>query len=116
MSRGPGALQQRIIGELAAAPAKYLSHDDLKKRFPREAKSRTLQRAIRSLLDRGLVYELSGRRYIALSVAADVELQETVRAALSMLALAARARGLANPSAFEAARRELARRQGRQDT
>ena len=114
MSRGIGALQRKIIDELAGAAAKYRSWDELKARFPREAKQRSLQRAVRGLADRGLVYELSGRRYIALSVAADVQLQETVRAALSMLALAARARGVAGPAAFEAARRELARREGRQ--
>ena len=77
MSRGPGALQQRILEVLAQEPTGYLPWRWLKNRFPLQVRDKSLYRAIRSLrrmgriddynVDRGPGPGLCGRaRYIAI--------------------------------------------------
>ena len=76
MSRGPGALQRRILEVLAQEPTGYLPWRWLKERFPLQVRDKSFFRAIRSLrrvgriddytLDRGPGPGLCGRtRYIA---------------------------------------------------
>lgn len=111
MSRGPGPLQRKIVDDLASAPAAHLSWDELKKRFPREATQRGLHRAVRGLLDRGLVYEqhFGGRRVLVLRAAADVELWSVAEIARAQLGAVSRARGVIPPP-VELAEAELKRR------
>ena len=73
--------------------------DELKERFPREAKQRSLHRALRGLLVRVLVYEqdVGRRRYLVLTVRGDEELRGLVEASLSMLETICRARGVPVP-------------------
>jgi hypothetical protein len=77
MSRGPGALQRRILEVLAQEPTGYLPWRWLKNRFPLQVRDKSFYRAIRSLrrmgriddytVDRGPGPGLCGRaRYIAL--------------------------------------------------
>ena len=77
MSRGPGALQRRILEVLVREPAGYLPWRRLKERFPLQVRDHSFFRAVRSLrrmgrihdytVDRGPGPGLSGRaRYIAI--------------------------------------------------
>ena len=77
MSRGPGALQRRILEVLAEEPIGYLPWRWLKDRFPLQVRDKSFYRAIRSLrrmgriddytVDRGPGPGLCGRaRYIAI--------------------------------------------------
>lgn len=99
MSRGPGTLQRRITGELARTPTKRLPWPELKARFPVEAAQRSLHRAVRGLLARGLVYEQYGgeHRYLGLTVSGDAELLALCDAAYAQLKAVARARGVPVP-------------------
>ncbi len=78
MSRGPGALQRRILHELAQEPTGYLPWRWLRQRFPFEVRDKSFYRAVRALrrmgriidytVDRGSGPGLSGRaRYIAIA-------------------------------------------------
>ena len=78
MSRGPGALQRRILEVLAQEPTAYLPWRWLKNRFPLQVRDKSFYRAIRSLrrmgriddytVDRGSCPGLGGRaRYIAIA-------------------------------------------------
>ena len=99
MSRGPGTLQRKILDELARAPTTRLSWTLLKRIFPREAAQRSLQRAVRGLVARGLVYDerVGGRRYLWLTVAGDRELLELCAAVDTQLRMIARIRGVEVP-------------------
>jgi hypothetical protein len=77
VSRGPGALQRRILEVLSEEPTGYLPWRWLKNRFPLQVRDKSFYRAIRSLrrmgriddytIDRGPGPGLSGRaRYIAI--------------------------------------------------
>jgi hypothetical protein len=99
MSRGIGRVQQMIIDEIQQAPGVSLSWSDLKRRLPREAARRSLHRALRGLLARGLVYEqhFGERRYLVLSVYGDEQLRCLVEGSLWFLETACRARGVPMP-------------------
>jgi hypothetical protein len=99
MSRGLGALQRRIISELARQPTKRLPWDELKRRYPEEVRQRTFFRAVRSLRRRGLVYDERGgtRHWLELTLAGDAEFLERCRASIWLLEAAARARGVPVP-------------------
>ncbi len=99
MSRGPGALQRKILGELARAPTTQISWTLLKIIFPREATQRSLHRAVRGLVARGLVYDerVGGRRSIGLTVAGDTELLELFAAVNEQLRMIARIRSMEVP-------------------
>ena len=99
MSRGLGALQRRIKGELARQPTKRLAWDELKHRFPQEVEQRTFFRAVRGLRRRGLVYDERGgtRRWLELTLLGDDEFLDGCRASIEMLEAAARARGVPVP-------------------
>ena len=99
MSRGLGALQRRIKGELARQPTKRLPWDELKRRFPQEVEQRTFFRAVRSLRRRGLVYDERGgtRHWLELTVLGDDEFLDSLRESIRLLEAAARARGAAVP-------------------
>ena len=99
MSRGPGVLQRRILDELARAPTTRISWTLLKMIFPREAAQRSLHRAVRGLVARGLVYDerVGGRRYLWLTVAGDRELLELCAAVHAQLRMIARIRGVEVP-------------------
>jgi hypothetical protein len=118
MSRGPGALQRRIISELASQRTKRLPWDELKRRFPREVELKTFFRAVRGLRRRRLVYDERGgtRHWLELTVLGDDEFLEQLRASIGMLKAAARARGVPVPpiAGLEALPRELRRAGGRQ--
>jgi hypothetical protein len=77
VSRGPGALQRRILEVLAQEPTGYLPWRWLKDRFPLQVRDKSFYRAVRSLrsmgriddytVDRGHGLGLCGRaRYIAI--------------------------------------------------
>jgi hypothetical protein len=118
VGRGPGALQQRIISELASQPTKRLPWDELKLRYPREVEQKTLHRAVRGLRRRGLVYdELGGvHPYLALTVLGDDEFLELSRVSIGLLEAAARARGVPVPpiAGLASPSRELRSDGGRQ--
>ena len=99
MSRGLGALQRRIKGELARQPTKRLPWDELKRRFPEEVRQRTFFRAIRGLRRRGLVHDECGgtRHWLELTLLGDDESLDLYRADIAMLEAAARARGVPVP-------------------
>lgn len=99
MSKGIGSLQQRIVDALAGAPGACLAWDELTRRFPREAKLRSLHRAARGLLARDLIFELhfGERRHLVLTVHGDEELRALVEASFSMLETVCRARGVPLP-------------------
>ncbi len=99
MSRGLGFIQTRILDELARAPGARLPWTALKKAFPRQAAQRSLQRALRGLAARGLVYDerVGGRRYIGLTVGGDAELLELCTAVHAQLEAIARIRGVVVP-------------------
>jgi hypothetical protein len=117
MSRGLGALQRRIIGELARQPTKRLPWVDLKRRFPQEVEQRTFFRAVRSLRRRGLVYDERGgvHHWLALTVLGDDQFLEQCRETIWLLEAAARARGVPAPPIprLETLPRELRRAGGR---
>ena len=99
MGRGPGALQQRIISELARQPTKRLPWDELKRRFPREVELKTFFRAVRALRRQGLVYDECGgtRHWLELTLLGDDEFLELCRASIGLLEAAARVRGVPVP-------------------
>jgi hypothetical protein len=99
MSRGPGALQKAIMDELRKAPGVGLPWTELKSRFPKEVAQHSLHRAVRSLLDRGLVFDhyAGNRRYVALTILGDTDLRTLCDAAHQLLALVAKARGVPMP-------------------
>jgi hypothetical protein len=99
LSRGIGRVQRMVIDELQKAPSTLLPWSELKCRFPREDAQRSLHRAIRGLLARGLAYELhfGERRYLALSVHGDEQLRSMVDDTLWLLESACRARGVPIP-------------------
>ena len=105
MSRGPGALQRRITGELARTPDKRLPWTELKRRFPVEAAQRSLHRTVRSLRKRGLVFDhhVRGRRHVALTMLGDTELLALCEVAHAQLRAVARARGVPVPPLTEPA-------------
>jgi hypothetical protein len=117
VSRGPGALQRRILCELAQEPTRYLPWRWLKKRFPLQVRDKSFYRAVRSLrrmgriidyeVDRGPGPGLSGRaRYIAIvpvyevggrirfALEADRELATLAEAAQRQVKTLASARGI----------------------
>jgi hypothetical protein len=96
VSRGPGPLQRNILDELRQSPIAPLPWSELRKRFPRETAVRSLHRAVRGLLVRGLVYEhhVVGRRYLSLTLNGDDELLDLCDAAHAQLRAVARARGV----------------------
>jgi hypothetical protein len=76
VSRGPGALQRRILHELSQEPTGYLPWPWLKKRFPHQVCDKSLYRAIHSLRRMGRIIDYTvdlrpGRgghaRYIAIA-------------------------------------------------
>ncbi len=99
MSRGIGRVQRKVIHELQRAPGALLPRSELKQRLPHEAEQRSLHRALRGLLKRGLVHELhfGGRRYLALSVHGDERLRGLVADPLWLLETICRARGVPMP-------------------
>ena len=99
MSKGPGALQRKILGELARAPTTRLPWTLLKRSFPREAAQRSLHRAVRGLVARGLVYDesIGGRRYLGLTITGDTELLALCAAVHAQLRMIARIRGVEVP-------------------
>lgn len=105
MSRGPGALQRRILDELRRTPTKRLPWRELKASFPVEAAQRSLHRAVRGLLASGLVYEqhVGKRRYLRLTVSGDTELLALCNAIHAQLRAVARARGVPVPQFTEPA-------------
>jgi hypothetical protein len=111
MSGGPGALQRKIINELARQPTKRLPWEDLKTRYAEEVKQRTFYRAVRSLRRRGLVYDERGgtRHWLELTVLGDHEFLDSYRESIRMLKAAARARGVPVPpiAGLETLPREL---------
>jgi hypothetical protein len=67
MSRGPGALQRRILGVLGNEPGERMWWRWLKERFPEEVADKNFYRAIRSLSRMGAIQfsdERSGHRYV----------------------------------------------------
>ena len=117
MSRGPGALQRRILEVLAQDPTGYLPWRWLKKRFPLQVRDKSFYRAIHSLrrmgriedytVDRGPGPGLCGRaRYIAIvpvyevggrvryALEADREMAALTEAALRQMKTLAAARGI----------------------
>jgi hypothetical protein len=117
MSRGPGALQRRILEVLAQEPTGYLPWRWLKNRFPLQVRDKSFYRAVRSLrrmgriddytVDRGpgpgpcgraryvaivAVYEVSGRLRFAYE--ADRELVALAEAAQRQVRTLAAARGV----------------------
>jgi hypothetical protein len=99
LSRGIGRVQRMVIDELQKAPGTLLPWSELKCRFPQEDAQRSLHRAVRGLLNRGLVYELhfGGRKYLALSVHGDERLRSMLDDSLWLLEKACRARGVPMP-------------------
>jgi hypothetical protein len=99
VSRGIGRVQQQVIHELQRARGALLPRSELMQRLPREAEQRSLHRAVRGLLNRGLVYELhfGGRKCLALSVHGDERLRSMVDDSLWLLEKACRARGVPMP-------------------
>jgi hypothetical protein len=99
VSRGPGTLQKRIVDEIARTSAKSLPWTALRRRFPRQARDRSLYRAVHSLQKRDLVFDhyVGGRRYVALTAQGDTELLALYEAAHAQLAAVARARGVPVP-------------------
>lgn len=99
MSRGIGRVQRMVIHELQQAHGALLPRSELTRRLPREAEQRSLHRAVRGLLNRGLVHELhfGGRRYLALSLHGDERLRSMVDDSLWLLEKACRARGVPMP-------------------
>jgi DNA-binding transcriptional ArsR family regulator len=99
VGRGPGALQRRIISELAGQWTKRLPWDELKRRFPEEVEQRTFYRAVRGLRRRGLVYDERGgtRHWLELTVLGDDEFLDSLRESIRLLEAAARARGATVP-------------------
>ena len=57
MSRGPGALQRRILEVLAQEPTRYLPWRWLKKRFPLQVRDKSFYRAVRSLRRMGRIID-----------------------------------------------------------
>jgi hypothetical protein len=57
VSRGPGALQRRILYELAQEPTRYLPWRWLKKRFPLQVRDKSFYRAVRSLRCMGRIID-----------------------------------------------------------
>ena len=117
MSRGPGALQRRILEVLSQEPTGYLPWRWLKDRFPLQVRDKSFYRAIRSLrrmgriddytVDRGPgpglcgraryiaivpVYEVGGRLHFALE--ADRKLAALAEAEQRQLKILAAARGI----------------------
>jgi hypothetical protein len=99
VSRGLGALQRKIIGELARQTTKRLPWDELIRRFPREVELKTFFRAVRALRRQGLVYDECGgtRHWLELTVLGDDEFLDSCRASIRLLEAAARARGVPVP-------------------
>jgi hypothetical protein len=98
VSRGIGRVQQQVIHELQRARGALLPRSELMQRLPREAEQRSLHRAVRGLLDRGLVHELhfGGRSYLAVSFLGDEELRGPDDP-LRLLETLCRARGVPVP-------------------
>jgi hypothetical protein len=99
VSRGIGRVQRKVIHELQRARGALLPRSELMQRLPREAEQRSLHRAVRGLLNRGLVYELhfGGRKYLALSVHGDERLRSMLDDSLWLLEKACRARRVPMP-------------------
>ena len=104
MSRGPGALQQRILAELRGANG-FLLWSELKQRFPRQANDHSLFRAVRSLkrMNHVCEFQLRGRRWIAATTTdfeneADRELLRLANAVHYQLRTIAAARGVKLPA------------------
>ncbi len=117
MSRGPGALQRRILEVLSEEPTGYLPWRWLKDRFPLQVRDKSFYRAVRSLrlmgriddytVDRGPGPGLCGRaRYISVvpvveaggrlrfALESDRELVALAEAAQRQLKTLASARGI----------------------
>ncbi len=102
MSRGPGALQRRILEVLSEEPTGYLPWRWLKDRFPLQVRDKSFYRAVRSLrlmgriddftVDRGHGPGLSGRARFAYEE--DRELVALAEAAQRQLKTLASARGI----------------------
>ena len=105
MSRGPGTLQKTIIDELMTTPGTRLPWEELKRRFPRESAQHSLHRAVRGLLNRGLVYSrhVGKRHYLGLTVSGDAKLSDLCNAAHAQLEAVAKARSVPVPPLVEPA-------------
>src|SRR5215212_9780831 len=106
MSRGPGALGQRILRELSEAPGHVLPWEELKERFPLQVANKSYYRALRGLQRMGHIHVVDephssgATRHVFLvgfADEADRELLALARAAYRQLAVVARARGVPIP-------------------
>lgn len=101
MSRGPGRLQRKIEAALSAAGG-GMPFDRLAERFPREAGSHSLHRALRKMIERGLVVKQDlpsprprgTRRWVYLTWEGDSRLRALVGESFRQLRMVAQARGL----------------------
>lgn len=97
MSKGPGRLGIEILAQLGDAPAHAMPWRELKDRFPRQAKTRSFHRSVRSLESQGLIRVDRKRWLVHLNhprLGPDLVL---VKQALDMVATLARARGVPVP-------------------